>query len=261
MKTTYTITNNAQFNSIEISFNGKPSAEVREALKALRFRWHGQKKVWYGYTSEEKAREAIEGAAAQAQEPAPLVIPSAKFVDGGGLYDGWEGGNNKTWRTDKELKALLLADFKRAGISASVRFNRAGYLTSITVTIKISAEDIKPFDEWAENFHVVAGRWNYYTNTDGNLRDIYGEQFYSLPEAEQAELFENIKRTSYKLAVERLTTSGNPHNSAEDVLTENGNRILSTVQAIVSSYNRDCSNSMVDYFDRDIYDNYTFKVA
>lgn len=57
----YTITTNAQYKSLEISFNGKPSEAVRDALKGLRFRWHGQKKVWYGFASEDVVRAAIEG--------------------------------------------------------------------------------------------------------------------------------------------------------------------------------------------------------
>lgn len=60
--TAYTITNNTSFNSIEIKFDGKPSEAVRDALKALRFRWHGVKKVWYGYKTLEETREAIENA-------------------------------------------------------------------------------------------------------------------------------------------------------------------------------------------------------
>ena len=62
--TTYTITTNAAYNSIEISFTTKPSDAIRDALKALKFRWHGVKKVWYGYTTEEEARAAIESASA-----------------------------------------------------------------------------------------------------------------------------------------------------------------------------------------------------
>ena len=41
---TYTIAKNPEFNSNEISFDCKPSEAVREALKALKFRWHGVKK-------------------------------------------------------------------------------------------------------------------------------------------------------------------------------------------------------------------------
>lgn len=68
----YTITRNEAFNSLEISFDGKPSEAVRDALKALRFRWHGVKKLWYGYADEETARAAIEGAD-KTEEAAPVV--------------------------------------------------------------------------------------------------------------------------------------------------------------------------------------------
>lgn len=63
MNTTYTINHNSQFNSLEVSFNGKPSEAIREALKSLRFRWHGVKKVWYGFADEMKVKEAIDKAA------------------------------------------------------------------------------------------------------------------------------------------------------------------------------------------------------
>lgn len=58
----YTITNNTQFNSIEILFDAKPSEAVRSALKSLKFRWHNQRGIWYGYRSESEVREAIENA-------------------------------------------------------------------------------------------------------------------------------------------------------------------------------------------------------
>lgn len=57
----YTITANPAFNSLEISFDGKPAQEVRDALKALKFRWHAVKKVWYGYSDENTVRAAIDG--------------------------------------------------------------------------------------------------------------------------------------------------------------------------------------------------------
>lgn len=256
---TYTITTNAQFNSLEISFDGKPAQAVRDALKALKFRWHGVKKVWYGYTDEETAKAAIDGA------EAPLVIPKSKFVDGGGLYDGWEGGNNRRWSDEKTLKAYLLSDFKKVGIPATVRFHRGGYLTSLTVTIKISAEDIKPFAEWREEnkntvFH-GSFPWISYTDESGKYCDILKESALYMEGVEGEKLRENILQTTYKIRVSHLTEGGTCHNSDEDVLTDDANKRFSTARAIVSSYNRDCSNGMVDYFDRDIYDNYTFKIA
>ena len=72
--TMYTITANATFNSIEITFDAKPSEEIREALKALRFRWHKQKGLWYGYTTEAEARAAIEGVDTPAAEAKPAKV-------------------------------------------------------------------------------------------------------------------------------------------------------------------------------------------
>lgn len=43
--TTYTI--NEKFNGIEITFDNKPAAEIRDQLKANGFRWHNKKALWY----------------------------------------------------------------------------------------------------------------------------------------------------------------------------------------------------------------------
>lgn len=59
---TYTLNTNPEFNSIEISFDGKPSEAIRTALKELRFRWHNVKKVWYGYKDAETVKVAIDTA-------------------------------------------------------------------------------------------------------------------------------------------------------------------------------------------------------
>lgn len=74
--TDYTITSNPEFNSLEITFPGKPSDAIRYALKALRFRWHGAKKVWYGYATEGAARQAIE--TAEGCTPTEAKKPAAK---------------------------------------------------------------------------------------------------------------------------------------------------------------------------------------
>lgn len=78
----FTITNNAQYNSVEISFDEKPTEAIREALKALRFRWHSVKKVWYGYATEEAVKAAIEGQSgemtANSTEAAPKASKATK---------------------------------------------------------------------------------------------------------------------------------------------------------------------------------------
>ncbi len=57
----YTLTKNADFGSLELTFDGKPAQAIRDALKALRFRWHGVRRVWYGYADEATTRAALDG--------------------------------------------------------------------------------------------------------------------------------------------------------------------------------------------------------
>lgn len=69
----YTLTKNAAFGSLEISFDGKPAQAIRDALKALKFRWHNVRRVWYGYADEATTRAAIDGVNVGGTSPAGNV--------------------------------------------------------------------------------------------------------------------------------------------------------------------------------------------
>ena len=58
----YTIRPNEQYGSLEITFDSKPSQEVRDALKANKFRWNGKKGVWYGKTDQKTIVDALDKA-------------------------------------------------------------------------------------------------------------------------------------------------------------------------------------------------------
>lgn len=63
----YELKRNADYNSIEISFDAKPTAEIIQGLKALKYRWHSAKKVWYGYTTENEVLAVLEGKQTQSK--------------------------------------------------------------------------------------------------------------------------------------------------------------------------------------------------
>ena len=67
----FTIADNAEYGSIEITFDGKPPVQVREALKENKFRWNGKKGVWYGKADRTAITKALNDAfeAEQAQAP------------------------------------------------------------------------------------------------------------------------------------------------------------------------------------------------
>ena len=80
----YTITDNTEYNSIEIKFNEKPSAAIRDVLKSHKFRWNGKKGVWYGKTTHEAIMEALDQAyeAEKPQaKPNPIVENTVKAAE------------------------------------------------------------------------------------------------------------------------------------------------------------------------------------
>jgi hypothetical protein len=252
----YELKTNTKYNSLEIYFTSKPDESTRESLKALKFRWNPTKKCWYGFANQDQVKKALDNVA---------VIPESKEVDPGTLYAGWEGGNARTWHSDKELKSFILSDLKKAGIKATIRFNRAGYLTSLTVTITISENDLKTYEEYKTNFDPYdsrcVGSWLYYTDEKGDIKSMHREKFFELEGNERVETLENITRTHYQRAKDHLKTDSCGYEDGSDILRPDAVNKYSIVKKIVASYNRDCSNSMVDYFDRDIYDHYSFKLA
>ena len=95
--TAYTINTNTEFNSTEISFEGKPSEAIRDALKALRFRWHNVKKVWYGYKTREEVDAAINGEASETKAAPKKIEKANKYgVKVGDIFEsswGYEQTN------------------------------------------------------------------------------------------------------------------------------------------------------------------------
>ena len=58
----FTISDNVEHGSLEITFDGKPSESVRDVLKENKFRWHKAKKLWYGYGNRVDIQDALRAA-------------------------------------------------------------------------------------------------------------------------------------------------------------------------------------------------------
>lgn len=177
-------------------------------------------------------------------------------VNEGTLYEGWEGTKHDAWNTRKELKSLLAADFKKAGIKASIKFNRSSWSTSMIITMTITEDDIRTFDDFASSF-----RWNrdWYTYKDGNgqYQTIGYRDLFDLPSDEFRNMSLNVMHTSYTFAISDIGTSC----MNESILTDSALARLDRLKRIVDTYNHDCSNIMIDYYERSIYDFYRLKMA
>ena len=66
----FTVTDNEQYGSLEIAFDGKPSEAVRDVLKENKFRWHKTKKVWYGKADRQTITDALRAAYETETKPA-----------------------------------------------------------------------------------------------------------------------------------------------------------------------------------------------
>ena len=250
----YTITNNSQFNSIEISFDSKPSAEVREALKALRFRWHGQKKVWYGYTTEDEARKAIEAAT----NPDAVYTVTTRPGYMGAI--AWDGSNAKRGLYGAELSAAIRQAFKTVGlhgVTVSCKTYSGGQ--NVGIKVKATAADYISLDEF-----VAGAKWTDFTRVgwvyDYDIgRDVLTDSAYNWDS-------DKIERQTKALATDEWKhyTSQAVDFSYRDaanyrIFTPAFVEKLQLIRKIMDSFNYDDSNSMVDYFDRGFYE--TFQIV
>lgn len=259
---TYAI--NQALNGIEISFDKKPGEIIRGELKKAGYRWHNLKKVWYAKNTSDRLALAKritntegvilseglakEAATALTVERLNEIVEGYTFKQTGeGIYTGWTGCNAKQYRSDDDLKAAIIAELKKNGIKATGRKNRAGYLTSFTFTVTVPEQFQVTEDQYIETemSKGASGRRIWWTKPDGS--DIFHEMLFTLP----AEEIDEIRRATYRAEYRSALQYGDDAIAAPE--------FVKTVKTIVDSFNSDHSNSMIDYFDRDIYDSYKWK--
>ena len=114
----YAITRNPQFDSLEITFDGKPVDAVRDAIKSLGFRWHKTKKLWYGYSTEDEVKSAIDGVDGAELSPESVqttdklvdrtkeIIPAFQKC----IEDAWKGSQRMIDYCMKQVDVLVQLD-------------------------------------------------------------------------------------------------------------------------------------------------------
>lgn len=255
---------NQALNGIEISFDKKPGEIIRGELKKAGYRWHNLKKVWYAKNTSDRLALAkritntegvilSEGLAKEAA--ADLTVEKLNEImegytfqrTGEGIYAGWTGCNANQYRDTDELKAAIIAELKKNGIKATGRKNRAGYLTSFTFTVTVPEQFQVSEEQYIERqmaAETISHRL-WWKKPDGS--DIFHEMLFGLPTEEVDE----IRRATYQADYRSAERYG------DDAIVDP--EFVKTVKTIVDSFNSDHSNSMVDYFDRGIYDSYKWK--
>lgn len=251
---TYTINQNPEFNSLEISFTEKPHEKVIEALKALKFRWHRAKVLWYGYATDTQVINAIQSAEQEANPLATGTIYSDGYL--GAIKT--DGVNSNKHLYGKDLSSAIREHIKGAGIkgvTVSCKTYTGGQ--SLTVKIKINPEtDMIPFADYLKQYTVNWHDWYYYDNGGTYAEQMCGEKWYSLEDQERETMRVKFAEHDYKQMSEGvrlneyyLTSDRYPEYTPEYF------KKLTDINEIVCSYRYDDSNGQVDYFDTNFYYN------
>lgn len=115
------ITKNEQFNSTEIQFDTKPNEEIRNILKANKFRWHSVKKVWYGYKSIEEIEKALNNVSFKETKKEPKNDHSFKVGDVLESSWGYDQTNNSFIVVTRVSKKCIW--FKKCYLAIKESFN------------------------------------------------------------------------------------------------------------------------------------------
>lgn len=239
---TYEINYNSKFGSHEVRFDGKPSEEVRNALKAMHFRWHSVDKCWYGYNqSEESIASAITGASTEEE---PNTVYGDGYMGGGSVY----GAKSNHHLYGSDLSAAIRADLKKAGIKGvTVKCHSYSGGQTITATIKTTESDYISWEQFLENYRIKGSTaWIYMQGGEY----IHGDEYWSANADEQ----ERIRVSAAAYEYEKYTTTEQtPRLSWINWLTEEATKKIQRIDSIISAYRYDNSNGMVDYFDTNFY--------
>ena len=270
----YTINRNEARQGLEITFSGKPSAAVRDALKDLCFRWHSVKHFWYGRADEETIRAAIDGAQGTTA-PASVTTASKPGKASPAVIDlsGLDQNHKTTYGAD--FAKTLREDLKRRGAKGyTIRAARSGYTDHITVTISLSADDLRSAEEvaarsgWgpffrAEEWGITVDGINYWAGNEGRETDTKkylscGSAWDDNSDSSNA----GTLRSFYRDRLARFDSLNQYHRRAADVpeLTAAAFNRVSAIVDIIQSYNWDNSDSMTDYYDVGFYLDINFKI-
>ena len=240
----YTIENNAQFGSKDIYFEGKPSEDVRSALKALKFRWHSVKKCWYGYAGESELVNAILSASS---EESPAEVVTDGYLGGGAVY----GSKSNLHLYGTDLAKAIREDIKKSGINGVTIASKHG---NIQATITMQPGDIVPYDEFLDGYQVKGSfGWVDYRDDDGVSRTIDIYHYYDLDEELKERIRQETAAIEYRRDYATVSNINHYHLDKYNGFTAQGREKIKAVLAIVSAYRYDESNGMVDYFNANFY--------
>ena len=156
----------------------------------------------------------------------------------------------------KALQDVLTPELKRSDISTRVQTYTGGQ--NVTITLKLSRQQYAPtleeFKDEVKN-RVKMGKYNWiWAEENGAPVQIFYEKYYALSKEEQekAEELTAEKQKDYEYNADSVQLN-HYYINKEIMLNEKGKELVKVANTVILAFNRDDSNSMVDYFDTNFY--------
>ena len=253
---------NEKQNGIEIYFNVYPIQGTKDTLKNNGFRWNHKKMCWYALYNfaTDSIASAIcdtsikdyERIAARAGELVKKIekattktsAPKATKPEKINLDNL---GENTPKLHGAELAKAIREDLKRRGVKGvTVRAERSGWTSSITVTVKATAADFVSIEEAKERYSF--GKFGCNVDRGFYNGDEWIYNFYELSNDEQrAEYEKYIRYNMPRVDVNRHYLEdcrGDYWNITTPFFEK-----LCAIFKIANQWNYDNSDPMTDYFD------------
>lgn len=256
----YTITQNNQFNSLEVSFNGKPSKEVRDNLKALKYRWNPKKCIWYGYSKEDELVQALSGGLDN-NDKIEQIETGGNFSEGYLGAAKWEGINcHKDFELKDVNKYLKQVCRKNYGVDIRTKYHSYSMGQSTNIDIKLNNDS---FLEPEEMYNIFMNSNNTslknYVISETFLEDdenhfnnyAYLGRYNDASEEERKDKIIQWYTNKFKYEHPWYVRSSDDYIFC--FLKDNYRKAANTILNTLSSFNYDDSNSMVDYYDTNFY--------
>lgn len=156
----------------------------------------------------------------------------------------------------KALQDVLTPELKRSDISARVQTYTGGQ--NVTITLKLSRQQYAPTLEEFKNEvknRIKTGKYNWiWAEENGAPVQIFHEKYYALSKEDQekAEELTAEKQKEYEYNADSVQIN-HYYINKEIMLNDKAKELLKVANTIILAFNRDDSNSMVDYFDTNFY--------
>lgn len=146
-------------------------------------------------------------------------------------------------------------DIKAAGIKGvtlSCKTYSGGQ--QITATITLAPGDLVSQKDFVTSYQVRPSQLDlYFSGEDGEVERITTDAYYKLPCLQQENARRQIAQYEYQQAASDRYGINQYYLDRYNVFSTQGMDKIKAVNAIISAYRYDASNTMVDYFDTNFY--------